>query len=1712
MKGMLGVALAFILIASLLVFAVPTSAQPYGTKDNAWESKEFVAGMDGGWLYDPGITSIGPIAKDKDGATIYAYVQGASPPARTAGDFFVSKDGYSWTTSNKPDAWKYGTVVDMACSSRDLETIYATDGNYVYKSVDGAMNWSIVAQENLELFLMGDCGIPIVGYPITCIDVGYNAANEPILFIGTRNADNRYPAGHENEYQAIVGTVLWINEETYPAEWYDLGLNCYGCCDISTVTDVAAEVLGWGGVVDGELIDLGDGGTSYSGTLSYFPLTANSLTIVAGGQVVTDDGGGGFTGDCSAGSINYTNGDWSVTFNSSVSSGVGIRAYYTGAQTDYTGTLVKTPIDADTVVITDNDTVPQVLEDDAAGIFTGDGSGTVDFETGAYAVSFNTAPTGDFVYDTDTGIDTADDVYAYSGSLPTLPAPTEVVPGTLILADDDGDEVFTDNGDGTLTGNQGGDGTIDYTDGSWTLNYGVDPGGADDIDATYAYGVPITAAYTYYSGGPGCFDAFSVAAAPNFADTGKAYVLVSRPTTMTFNLNEPTGFVRVYATSDGATLDYTTLPDEITIDISDSVYNTDDGSVVTLYPGSYCDFECDGTGTGTADVQFSVTAGQIDNIVCPGADCAYATVCEAATQVISTVGTTCSWNFVSELFWDCDSYNNFEIRHGSRFAFPDDFADANELFVGVTGVYPYGPGGDVYSTTDTPGPDEALDRNVQGFSTGCLGFYHANICSLDMKGSAADGSLIAGAYDTFEHQSGTDVFYSSDGGWTWAASKKDPTGVALTYVLWFGSTAVAGTYGCDCGFSMSCGDVIGEYWNQTSLIAICITDRQDMDQSPEYVDGSSTVYMLFYCNGDVEGYNCGENTSLFRYDGVHWERVFSSSTYYAGPDSDAQMDWVEVSPDFNTTGCLYLASEDFQMYRSMDRGCNWAPLSYPCEPRPDISAWIVVDEETVLAAGCGGAAGVVFKTTRHGTRPWDEFPIKGACCGVDFDLSPNIGSDGQVLLGDACGQVFISEDVGSTWDKVWKAPGGPPCNVLPSANTYVQFDPSYGTGSPDAAGINMIYAAAGNIIARCAVDIEALGASCWEKLNSSVCQASGIDAHAGTALYVSDGAATMEAGSWGVTATGQVSAEWTGEDWLAFDWYPYEAVKLPLVGTIDLIDAQIEHIQGDFLDDEVIVHISDVLTTTGFNRYWAISFDDIDYGEEAYFWNEGAALSGKVFVPPDVEVEVGIWDDTTMTWTPGVGGTYDPVTGYFSLDAYDPVGDRYPELNFYGIGFEGYAYIFVPITDWDWDYDYYGDIDTYFWPGFPFPAASGTIGVKGSYSEATGDITLINETVWLPPDVWATVLDNWDMGGDDWMNVFLEQWLTGVVRNVVSTNLISSVYGGAGPADCTRVWRTLNPLDFIPPGVPYSAIIEWEQLTDATLQGANAALVHGRNTTQTDNLWLTTNGASNVLWCLDANNRTYVWNWSDPLANPVILSDPGCGSQLVSPGSVTLSWAALDAATEYEIELYQYCPQCPDEKLAIDVPNSTDTCVIVEGLAPGTEHFWRVRVAMGAPYLSKWSELCSFTTALGQIPYLCSPVCGAENVILNTNFSWDEVPGAASYELQIVVAGEDGTADFTGAETLTTDVNALASIPGLEYSTTYYWRVRAITGSVPGAWAVCIFTTMGEPEEPVPPADLVVNIPEDEVITPTWMWVLIGIGAALTIAVVILIVTTRRVP
>lgn len=60
-----------------------------------------------------------------------------------------------------------------------------------------------------------------------------------------------------------------------------------------------------------------------------------------------------------------------------------------GTNTSFNGTLAWTPVVPSTVTITDG---TQIITDDGNGGLTGDGSGTINYETGAVAVTFNAAP------------------------------------------------------------------------------------------------------------------------------------------------------------------------------------------------------------------------------------------------------------------------------------------------------------------------------------------------------------------------------------------------------------------------------------------------------------------------------------------------------------------------------------------------------------------------------------------------------------------------------------------------------------------------------------------------------------------------------------------------------------------------------------------------------------------------------------------------------------------------------------------------------------------------------------------------------------------------------------------------------------------------------------------------------------------------------------------------------------------------------------------------------------------------------------------------------------------------------------------------------------------------------------------------------------------------------------------------------------------------
>jgi hypothetical protein len=282
-------------------------------------------------------------------------------------------------------------------------------------------------------------------------------------------------------------------------------------------------------------------------------------------------------------------------------------------------------------------------------------------------------------------------------------------------------------------------------------------------------------------------------------------------------------------------------------------------------------------------------------------------------------------------------------------------------------------------------------------------------------------------------------------------------------------------------------------------------------------------------------------------------------------------------------------------------------------------------------------------------------------------------------------------------------------------------------------------------------------------------------------------------------------------------------------------------------------------------------------------------------------------------------------------------------------------------------------------------------------------------------------------------------------------------------------------------------------------------------------LWLTP--GSNVLWTLDQDHGDVgIWNLEDTLSGQVTLSGPTNGYKSEREDEMRISWNEL-RGTDDEYE-YKYTNVDPDYTLSDTIDS---TSVLLTELHGSSEYEWKVRVAPGNPWHSRWSDKWTFFTALGEPPWaptLYTPggvwQYSGIDVELMPAFSWESANSADSY--QFVLADN---AEFTSPMVNEKVPESAYQLDfELDYNSNYFWRVQAYKGTEAlSRWSdVGAFTTIMEPEPPPPsppppatvtqpaPAPVVIPTP----IPPILLWVIVGIGAALIIAVIVLIVRTRR--
>jgi hypothetical protein len=157
--------------------------------------------------------------------------------------------------------------------------------------------------------------------------------------------------------------------------------------------------------------------------------------------------------------------------------------------------------------------------------------------------------------------------------------------------------------------------------------------------------------------------------------------------------------------------------------------------------------------------------------------------------------------------------------------------------------------------------------------------------------------------------------------------------------------------------------------------------------------------------------------------------------------------------------------------------------------------------------------------------------------------------------------------------------------------------------------------------------------------------------------------------------------------------------------------------------------------------------------------------------------------------------------------------------------------------------------------------------------------------------------------------------------------------------------------------------------------------------------------------------------------------------------------------------------------------------------------------------LSPWSEKWSFTTPMGTeapAPRLESPPAGATGVPIEPIFQWSAIAGADSYELMVSTF-----ATFDNPTILKTGDYALPATAwqcniSLNYDTTYYWKVRAISADSCSAWsAVSAFSTESEPS---PPTGTVAEAPTPESENSGWLDWLTPMGGIIMLVFLVVMI------
>jgi hypothetical protein len=385
------------------------------------------------------------------------------------------------------------------------------------------------------------------------------------------------------------------------------------------------------------------------------------------------------------------------------------------------------------------------------------------------------------------------------------------------------------------------------------------------------------------------------------------------------------------------------------------------------------------------------------------------------------------------------------------------------------------------------------------------------------------------------------------------------------------------------------------------------------------------------------------------------------------------------------------------------------------------------------------------------------------------------------------------------------------------------------------------------------------------------------------------------------------------------------------------------------------------------------------------------------------------------------------------------------------------------------------------------------------------------------------IVGRWEIGGTAWKNleapVSANYTATGIALSEGVLYVQTDYIDGSNAATL----RSRSPSASVPLSSYWSTMASSGESFDVTPQALKVST-----------------GSSTTLWSVDTAGTNELFYYKDILTTEgITLVSPATGLKVKmnavsgNPYDVSLRWDQPPKGQSYTYNVWvAYDSSFRERIVTTSVTTSSSSPnyqVSGASLLPGTTYYWRVRVATDGPVQSSWSEVRSFTVeSLGAVaPDILAPVNGATGVGVMPSFSWS--PSAGATEYRFVLAANVGLA--SPIVDVTIKNTGFAMPTELDLGKTYYWSVMAVA-PVPGEWsAIANFTVKEKPEEAAPPV-VITSVPPPQItitqpapppdivippapqppapIAPAYIWAIIIIGAVLVIAVIVLIVRTRR--